>query len=177
EDYLSAKLRIFANQGNDDLAVFNASEPALRGLDLGGCARRVAYCRGADPECEVSLSDQGVIFAGAEPLLGVSELRLLGPHNTDNAMAAAAAALGMGIDREAVAAGLKTFAGVPHRLERVAELGGVVYVNDSKATNVAASAAAVRSFEGGVRAILAGSMKGGGFEGLVEPVRERRVAC
>jgi UDP-N-acetylmuramoylalanine--D-glutamate ligase len=177
DDYLSAKLRIFANQGNDDLAVFNASDRALHGLDLGGCARRVAYCRGADPECEVSLSDQGVIFAGSQPLLEATELRLLGPHNTDNAMAAAAAALGMGIDREAVAVGLKTSEGVPHRLERVAELGGVVYVNDSKATNVAAAAAALRSFEGGVRAILGGSMKGGGFEELVEPVRERCVAC
>ena len=49
DHYLRAKLRIFANQGNDDVAVFNASEAALRDLDLGGCARRVAYCRGSEP--------------------------------------------------------------------------------------------------------------------------------
>src|SRR5437763_11708430 len=60
-EYLAAKLRIFANQGNDDLAIWNASDPALRGLDLGGCARRIAYCQGADPDCEVALAD-GVIF-------------------------------------------------------------------------------------------------------------------
>ena len=61
--------------------------------------------------------------------------------------------------------GLRAFAGVPHRLERVAEIGGVSFVNDSKATNVAAAAAALRSFDGGVRAILGGSLKGGGFDG------------
>ncbi|MEK6326214.1 MAG: UDP-N-acetylmuramoyl-L-alanine--D-glutamate ligase [Actinomycetota bacterium] len=176
DQYLRAKLRIFANQGNDDVAVFNASEPALRDLDLGGCARRVAYCRGPDPDCELSLSD-GVIFAGEEPLVEASELGLIGAHNADNAMAAAAVALAMGLGRDPVRAGLRSFAGLPHRLERVAERGGVLYVNDSKATNVAAAAAGLRSFEGGVRAILGGSLKGQDFKGLVGPVSERCVAC
>jgi UDP-N-acetylmuramoylalanine--D-glutamate ligase len=176
DDYLRAKLRIFANQGNDDVAVFNASEPALQGQDLGGCARRVAYCRGADPDCEVSLNE-GAIFIGSDPLMEVSELSLPGPHNADNAMAAAAAASAMGIAREPIHEALRTFPGVPHRLERVAEANGVLYVNDSKATNVAAAAAALRSFDGGVHAILGGSLKGGGFEGLVEPVAERCTAC
>ena len=176
DDYLAAKLRIFVNQGNDDVAVFNASEAVLRELDLGGCGRRVAYCRGPDPDCELAISE-GVIFAAGEPLLEVAELQLLGPHNADNAMAAAAVALAMGLDRESVTEGLRTFAGVPHRLERVAERAGVTYVNDSKATNVAATAAALRSFGGGVRAILGGSLKGGGFAGLAEPVTEHCTAC
>jgi UDP-N-acetylmuramoylalanine--D-glutamate ligase len=174
--YLRAKLRIFANQGNDDVAVYNSSDTALRDLDLGGCARRVACCRGSNPECEVSLSD-GLIFADERPLLEARELSLIGPHNAENAMAAAAAALAMGLERDAVREGLRTFAGVPHRLERVAERAGVLYVNDSKATNVAAAAAGLRSFDGGVRAILGGSLKGGSFTGLVEPVNERCVAC
>ncbi len=176
EDYLHAKLRIFANQGNDDVAVFNADEPALEGVDLGGCARRIPYCRGADPDCAVSLNE-GSIFVGTEPMMDVAELSLPGPHNAENAMAAAAAATAMGIERGAVREALHTFPGVPHRLERVAEIAGVLYVNDSKATNVAAAAAAMRSFEGGVRAILGGSLKGGGFEGLAEPAAERCVAC
>jgi UDP-N-acetylmuramoylalanine--D-glutamate ligase len=83
----------------------------------------------------------------------------------------------MGLERDAVREGLRTFAGVPHRLERVAERGGVLYVNDSKATNVAAAAAGLRSFDGGVRAILGGSLKGGDFRGLVGPVSSRCVAC
>ncbi len=174
--YLRAKLRVFANQGNDDVAVYNSSEVALRDLDLGGCGRRVAYCRGPSPDCELSLND-GVIFAGDGPLLEASELSLIGPHNADNAMAAAAAALAMGLERDSVREGLRTFAGVPHRLERVAERGGVLYVNDSKATNVAAAVAGLRSFDGGVRAILGGSLKGGSFRALAEPVGERCVAC
>jgi UDP-N-acetylmuramoylalanine--D-glutamate ligase len=176
DHYLRAKLRIFANQGNDDVAVFNASEEALRDLDLGGCARRVAYCRSSNPDCELSLSE-GVIFVGEEPLLEASELGLIGPHNADNAMAAAAAALAMGLGRDAVREGLRGFAGLPHRLERIAERDGVLYVNDSKATNVAAAAAGLRSFDGGVRAILGGSPKGQDFTGLVGPVSERCVAC
>jgi UDP-N-acetylmuramoylalanine--D-glutamate ligase len=176
EDYLRAKLRIFANQGNDDVAVFNADEPTLEGRDLGGCARRIPYCRGADPDCAVSINEN-VLFVGSEPLMEVAELSLPGPHNADNAMAAAVAATAMGIDRGSIREALRTFPGVPHRLERVAEIDGVVYVNDSKATNVAAAAAALRSFDGGVRAILGGSLKGGGFDGLAEPVAERCVAC
>jgi UDP-N-acetylmuramoylalanine--D-glutamate ligase len=176
DSYLAAKLRVFANQGNDDVAVFNADEPALRGRDLGGCAKRVGFCRGADPDCAVSLAE-GTIFWGDEPLLEVRDLTLLGEHNVDNAMAAAAAALSMGIAPEAVREGLRTFTGVPHRLERIGERGGVVYVNDSKATNVAAARTALEAFAGGVHAILGGRPKGESFEPLVASVRERCRAC
>ena len=176
EGYLQAKLRIFANQGNDDVAVFNADEPALDSRDLGGCARRIPYCRGADPDCAVSINED-VLFVGSEPLMEVAELSLPGPHNAENAMAAAAVATAMGIERGAIREALRTFPGVPHRLERVAEVNGVLYVDDSKATNVAAAVAALRSFEGGVRAILGGSLKGGSFEGLADAVTERCVAC
>jgi UDP-N-acetylmuramoylalanine--D-glutamate ligase len=174
--YLAAKLRVFANQGNDDVAVYNADEPALRGRDLGGCAKRVGFCRGADPDCAVSFAE-GAIFRGDEPLLEADELALLGEHNVDNAMAAAAAALSMGIPPEAVREGLRTFAGVPHRLERVAERNRVLFVNDSKATNVAAARTALAAFDGGVHAILGGRPKGESFEPLAGPVGERCRAC
>ena len=145
ESYLAAKLRIFANQGNDDVAVYNADEPALAGADLGGCARRIAFCVGAAPDCEVALAE-GTIFDDGEPLLAVGELGLVGEHNVANAMAAAAAALAMGLDRDAVREGLRSFAGVPHRLEQVAEIDGVRFVNDSKATNVASAIVGLRAF-------------------------------
>jgi UDP-N-acetylmuramoylalanine--D-glutamate ligase len=156
--YAQAKLRVFANQGPEDVAVLDESDPALADRSIGGGAQRLAVADG-------------------EPLVKASELKLLGPHNRRNAAAAAAASLAMGIDEEAVRHGLSTFAGIPHRLELVAEIDGAIYVNDSKATNVAAAAAALRSFEGPARAILGGSLKGGGFAGLVEPVRERCAAC
>jgi UDP-N-acetylmuramoylalanine--D-glutamate ligase len=179
EDYLEAKLRVFANQGNDDVAVYDADEPALAERDLGGCARRIAYCadRGGDPDCAVSL-DAGTIFHGDEVLIEASELPLAGAHNVRNAMAAAAAALAMDVPADAVREGLRSFEGVAHRLERVAEVNGVRYVNDSKATNVAAASAAIASFDGGVHAILGGSLKGeGSFEALAAPVADRCAAC
>jgi UDP-N-acetylmuramoylalanine--D-glutamate ligase len=174
--YLSAKLRIFANQGNDDVAVYNADDPALAGVDLGGCARRISFCHGAGPDCEVSLSE-GTVFYDGESLLAVDELGLLGEHNVANAMAAAAAALSMGLDRDAVREGLRSFAGVPHRLEQVAEIDGVRFVNDSKATNAASATVGIRAFGGGVHAILGGSEKGEPFGALVDPVRECCTAC
>jgi UDP-N-acetylmuramoylalanine--D-glutamate ligase len=180
ESYLAAKLRIFANQGNDDAAVYNGDTPELRGRDLGGCGRRVRFCpvegEAADPDCELSLRDE-VIFAADEPLIRIDELQLLGAHNIENAMAAAAGALASGLPRDAVAEGLRSFAGVPHRLERVRELRGVLYVNDSKATNVASAVAGVRAFDGGVRLIAGGRAKQESFAPLAEAVEERCVAC
>ncbi|MCW2989279.1 MAG: UDP-N-acetylmuramoylalanine/D-glutamate ligase [Solirubrobacterales bacterium] len=176
ESYRAAKLRIFANQGNDDVAVYNGDDPALAGVDLGGCARRLAFCTGAGPDCEVALAE-GTIFYDGEPLLATKELGLFGEHNVANAMAAAAAALSMGLDRDAVREGLRSFAGVPHRLEQVAEIGGVRFVNDSKATNVASASVGLRAFEGGVHAILGGSDKGEPFGPLLDPIVERCAAC
>jgi UDP-N-acetylmuramoylalanine--D-glutamate ligase len=153
EAYRDAKLRVFARQRPDQVAV------APPGLQLPGEARRIAF---GDP---------------AELPLPPGEIRLRGPHNLENAMGASAAALAGGVPAEAVAGALRSFAGVPHRLEEVAEVGGVLYVNDSKATNVSAAARGIESFEGGVHAILGGSLKGGGFEGLRGPVAARCRAC
>jgi UDP-N-acetylmuramoylalanine--D-glutamate ligase len=181
EDYLEAKLRIFASQANEDVAVYNADEPALDGRDLGGCARRLAFCRaggeGKEGEpCEVALAAREIFWVD-DPLVDAKQLPLLGEHNADNAMAAAAACLAMGLAPGDVREGLLDFPGVPHRLERVAEIGGALFVNDSKATNVAAATASICSFEGGVHVILGGSLKGESFEALVEPVAERCAAC
>jgi UDP-N-acetylmuramoylalanine--D-glutamate ligase len=112
-----------------------------------------------------------------DPPLPPGEIRLRGPHNLENAGAAATVALAAGVPEEAVAEALRTFAGVPHRLEEVATIDGVLYVNDSKATNVSAAARAIESFFSGVHLILGGSLKGGGFAELREPVAERCRAC
>jgi UDP-N-acetylmuramoylalanine--D-glutamate ligase len=120
---------------------------------------------------------EGTIFYDGEPLLRAEELGLIGEHNAANAMAAAAAALAMGVDRDAVREGLRSFAGVPHRLEQVAERDGVRFVNDSKATNVASAVVGLRAFDGGVHAILGGSDKGESFAPLADPVAETCAAC
>jgi UDP-N-acetylmuramoylalanine--D-glutamate ligase len=170
EAYRDAKLRAFAWQGNDDVAVY----PCDIGIeDLGGCARRVCFGSGGDAE----LADRaGQLWWDEAPLLGVGEIRLRGLHNRMNAMAAAAVALARGVDREAVAEALRTFAGVEHRLEEIDRRGGVLYVNDSKATNVDAAVTGLRSFDGGVHAILGGRGKGAAYSPLAAPVAERCAA-
>ena len=108
--------------------------------------------------------------------MAVEEVRLRGPHNRLNAMAAAAVTLARGMAPAAVREGLASFAGVAHRLEEVATLDGVLYVNDSKATNVASAVAGLESFAGGVHVILGGRGKGGDYAPLAAPVAERARA-
>jgi UDP-N-acetylmuramoylalanine--D-glutamate ligase len=94
-----------------------------------------------------------------------------GEHNRENAAAATAAARAAGIDDDAIALGLSTFPGVPHRLELVAERDGVRFVNDSKATNVAAAIRALAAYEGDpVHLILGGSPKGEDFAPLAAAI-------
>ena len=150
EAYRDAKLRLFRNQTREQVAVVPP------GVDVPGVGRRVEF--------------------GALPL-PAAEIRLRGDHNVENAMGAAAAAIASGVPAEAVARALRSFAGVPHRLEEVATVDGVLYVNDSKATNVASAVRGIGAFEGGVHAILGGSLKGGGFEGLRDVLASHAVAA
>jgi UDP-N-acetylmuramoylalanine--D-glutamate ligase len=153
EAYRDAKLRLFARQSAEQLAI------APEGLELPGQARRIDF---GDP---------------AQLPLPPEQIRLRGPHNLENAMAASAAALSNGVPEAAVARALRGFAGVPHRLEEVGLVNGVLYVNDSKATNVESAVRGVESFDGGVHAILGGSLKGGDFKGLRQAVATRCRAC
>ena len=150
EAYREAKLRVFANQTPEHVAVVPP------GVEVPGSARRIEF--------------------RALPL-PTEEIRLRGAHNIENAMGASAAAIASGVPDEAVAVALRTFPGVPHRLEEVGSVNGVLYVNDSKATNVSSAVRGVEAFDGGVHVILGGSLKGGGFEGLREAVVARCVAA
>ena len=107
----------------------------------------------------------------------LGDVRLRGEHNRQNARAAALAAEAMGAPREAIRSALGSFVGVPHRLEEVFEREGVLFVNDSKATNVASAVRGVEAFEGGVHVILGGSLKGEGFEGLRGALGSHAVAA
>jgi UDP-N-acetylmuramoylalanine--D-glutamate ligase len=111
----------------------------------------------------------GTEFAADDPL--PAEPRIPGAHNRENAAAATAAARALGVSEEAIADALRTFPGVPHRLELVRELGGVRYVNDSKATNVAAALKALAAYEDDpVHLILGGSRKGEDFAPLAAAI-------
>jgi UDP-N-acetylmuramoylalanine--D-glutamate ligase len=150
EDYRAAKLRIFENQGPEDVAV------VPRGFgEIPGEARRV----------EFDLNDP----LPAEPLVP-------GEHNRENAAAATAAARAAGIPDEALAVALKTFEGVPHRLELVREVDGIRFVNDSKATNPEAAERALSAYPPGIRVILGGSRKNSSYAGLAFEAAKRGVA-
>ncbi len=149
EAYRDAKLRIFENQGPDDVAV------VPRGFgSVPGAARRVEFA--ADDELP------------AEPLIP-------GAHNRENAAAATAAARAAGLDDGAIAAALRTFPGVEHRLELVAELDGVRYVNDSKATNTAAARRALTAYDAPLHLILGGRAKGESWEELARAIAAANV--
>ena len=170
--YHAAKLQAFARQPPTALAV------APAGQEVGGGARRVSFGEagaGAGAGADLAHRDGALLWRG-EPLMPASEVRLRGAHNRQNAMAAAAVSLAWGIAPGAVAEALRTFAGVPHRLEEIARIDGVLYVNDSKATNVDAAVTGVSAFAGGVHLILGGQGKGSSYAPLREPVGDRCAA-
>ena len=139
--YRDAKLRMFARQGAEDVAVL----PRAFGQVPGEAAR--------------------VEFSGDDEL--PAEPRIPGPHNRENAAAATVAARALGTPDEQIAQALRTFPGVPHRLEPVGEVNGVRYVNDSKATNVGAALRALAAYaKEPVHLILGGSRKGEDFAPL-----------
>jgi UDP-N-acetylmuramoylalanine--D-glutamate ligase len=146
EAYRDAKLRIFENQTAEDTAIVPRWFPA------GGDARRVQ-------------------FAGADPL--PAEPRIPGAHNRENAAAATAAARVAGVPDERIAEALRSFPGVPHRLEEVAEIGGIRFVNDSKATNAAAARRAIASYDEPLHVILGGLGKNESYAELAADLRGR----
>ena len=164
EAYRAAKLQAFARQPPGALAI----APVALARELGGHAGRVVFGPGGDLEQR----DDRLYWRG-NALIGVGEIRLRGAHNRENAMAAAAVCLARGLPAEAVRAGLADFVGVPHRLEEIATIDGVLYVNDSKATNVASAVVGIESFAGGVHVILGGRGKRSDYSPLARPIAAR----
>ncbi len=164
DTYRAAKERIFARQAGDDVAVLNADDPQVAAI--GARARRRFFSRLRRVEDGCYIDGERVIETtpGGEPveLFRTGDLQLVGQHNLENAMAAALLARAMGADTDAVRAGLAGFPGLPHRLERVATLGGVAWYNDSKGTNVDATLRSLEGFaDGSIHLILGGRHKGG----------------
>jgi UDP-N-acetylmuramoylalanine--D-glutamate ligase len=167
--YRAAKLEAFARQPEGTLAV----APTDLAGELGGHAGQVTFGPGGDVEYR-----DGRLWWRGEPLVDTAEIRLRGAHNRENAMAAAAVCLARGVPIEAVRAGLASFGGVAHRMEEVARRDGVLYVNDSKATNVASAVVALASFPPGtVHAILGGRGKGSDYAPLARAVAESARAA
>lgn len=164
--YAAAKARIFARQAPDDVAVLGQDDEWTRGLASSGIAGRLVPVSGLAPAPGGVWAEDGVLRDDAGAILPLAEAAALpGAHNAQNAAAAAAIASALGVSRAALAEGIRTYPGLPHRQERVAELDGVLFVNDSKATNADSAARALASYDRVVW-IAGGMAKEGGIESL-----------
>ncbi len=177
--YVAVKHRLFAGQDTGDVAVIGVDDDHCRRIHdaLGATARQrvVAVSVGRQLDDGVHVRHGQLIDAiggGDRPVLDLAELiDLPGQHNWQNAACAYAACRALGLAVAEIVAGLRSFPGLPHRMERLAEIDGVLFVNDSKATNAAAAARALACFEA-VYWIAGGRGKAGGIAGL-SPYFER----
>ena len=182
-DYAEAKARLFARQGAADYAVLNADDAFAAGLATS--ARRILFSRrgrpGRSPNEEAVWLESGALVSNVGGLrhqvLLASRLALAGAHNLENAMAAVAAAEALGTPPAAIVDALTRFDGLPHRTELIAEARGVRWIDDSKGTNVDATAKSLEGFpDGSVILILGGRDKHGDFAALAPLVARRARA-
>lgn len=177
--YLETKARLFRRQRPSDVAILNADDPLVSGVEAPGRVRAFSRLRRVVDGCSV-VGDRVVELGrdAAGELFHVDEVGLLGTHNLENAMAAALVARSVEASPEAIVEGLRTFPGLPHRLQLVADRQGVRWLDDSKGTNPAATVRSLEGFEAGtVHLILGGRAKGTGFDDLRPPISRaaRRV--
>ncbi|MGH8676302.1 MAG: UDP-N-acetylmuramoyl-L-alanine--D-glutamate ligase, partial [Burkholderiales bacterium] len=177
--YASAKARIFENQTPDDWAVINADDPAVHRLaEKSRAAKRVFGRRSS--VAEGTTIEEGWIVdrsrARTERLVPLDAIHLLGPHLVDDVMAAATVGVLVGAPPVAMTAAVESFRGLEHAMELVAELDGVRFVNDSKATNVESALRSIESFDTGLVPIVGGRFKGGDLRVLREPLARRAKA-
>jgi UDP-N-acetylmuramoylalanine--D-glutamate ligase len=174
--YAAAKARIFANQTADDWAVVNLDDPIVMAHSTGIAATRVGFSPFGSASEGFSVDGDWIVRrtgTASEPLVPVSAVELTGRHMLGNVVAAVAAASTAGISTRAMVAALAGFRGLEHVMEPAGRIGGVSFVNDSKATNVDAARRSIESFGGGVVALVGGHFKGGDFRDLRDVLAAR----
>jgi UDP-N-acetylmuramoylalanine--D-glutamate ligase len=174
--YAAAKMRIFENQQPEDWAVLNADDPSALRLAQRGRASKRLFARRARV-AEGTVIEDGWITdrRGRQTarLVPLGAIHLLGPHLVEDVMAAATIGVIAGAPAGAMTAAVETFRGLEHAMELVAEIDGVRFVNDSKATNVESALRSIESFDAGVVPIIGGRFKGGDLRTLRDPLARR----
>jgi len=175
QEYIDAKLRIFENQGPDDFAVLNIDDPLVAACASRLKAQLFPMSRFHELQEGISYRDGFITFARKGKVLrfGTDGFKLKGVHNLDNIMASMASTLLMGCDGDCAYQAVKSFKGLPHRMEFVEEVNGVSYYEDSKGTNVGSVVKSLESFDSGITLIAGGKDKGGSYEPLAKLVSER----
>jgi UDP-N-acetylmuramoylalanine--D-glutamate ligase len=179
EAYATAKARIFENQEASDFAVINADDPAVLEMARRGRAAKHYFARsGSIPEGTV-VEDGWIVERrrhGTSKLVPLQAIHLLGPHLVNDVMAAATVGALAGASHTALTAAVDAFRGLEHAMELVADVHGVRFVNDSKATNVESALRSIESFDRDLVPILGGRFKGGDLRLLREPLKARAKA-
>jgi UDP-N-acetylmuramoylalanine--D-glutamate ligase len=165
QGYRASKFRIFQNQTPDDVAVLNRDDPQVYPplRPLKAIVRTFSRKELVGPD----------LILNSASLMPMSDVPLRGAHNLENVLAAATAASAYGVRAETIAATVRQFKAVEHRIEFVARIGGIDFYNDSKATNVDSSIKAVESFPRNIIIILGGKDKGASYAPLVSAMRDR----
>ena len=178
ENYIALKRHIFDAQDESNFAVLNGDDPICRGMAEGLKARVLFFSRLREVDQGAFVRDgQIVVRIGGEEktICGAEEVRILGPHNLENALAASAIAFSRGVPAPVIRHALRTFPGVEHRIEFVRELDGVRYINDSKGTNVDSTIKAVQSMRAPTVMILGGYDKHVSFDPLAREIAQTPI--
>lgn len=173
ENYIYLKSRILKNSAESEYAVLNYDDPIVRGFADKTKAKVVWFS--LKEQVDGGYIEDGSFFYHGERLFSERELPIDGEHNRANALAAICAAKLMGVGNASIIAALKSFRGVKHRLQKVGELGGVTFIDDSKATNVDSAIKAVGSVKGESVLLLGGKDKGYAYEPLFDAIKKSGV--
>ena len=167
KEYISAKMNMWSNQNKEDFIIYNANDNILVEEIAESTSRKIAFGLNYHPEAIFQPNQTKIYNEKHTTLIEMDEILLPGKHNLSNALAASTAAHLIGISNDKICSVLSTFSGVPHRLEKISEINGVIYINDSKATNLDAVNVALQSFSQPVILLLGGVDKGGDFRSLL----------
>ena len=179
QEYADAKARIFSNQMTSEVMVINADDPAVLELARHGRARRLLFSGRSSIADGVVVAGDAIVrrsAVGEHSLVPLSAVRMPGQHLLSDVLAAAAVGTIVGVSPDAMERVVTSFEGLPHTLERVGEIAGVGFVNDSKATNVMAARASIESFPSGLVVIMGGRYKGGALDNLAPALEGRADA-
>jgi UDP-N-acetylmuramoylalanine--D-glutamate ligase len=178
--YAAAKAAIFDNQAGDDVAVFNADDPGVVEIaERSPSPRRRFFSHRSIVEDGCYLEDGVVVEvapgARKQPLFAAHDVPVPGTHNLENAMAGALLARAVGVEARQLTSGLTSFKGLPHRVERVLEQDGVIWYDDSKGTNLGATAKSLEGFADGTVHLILGGRSKGSDAGALRDMVERKV--
>lgn len=176
EAYSALKARVFENQRDGDVVILNAEDPVTATFAPNSSTRVLWFGhaphgkQGAWTQGGMAVADIG---AGVVELFRLDDLKVPGSHNVENALAASLAALSAGVHPAVINETIRAFNGLPHRMEKVALINGVTYINDSKGTNADATVKSLSPYDRNVILIAGGSSKGADFTQLAKAIRQR----